>query len=53
MARVTLSKAFSDPRIDKTPPQVPLHWKRPSNTPKSPLRGAVVPILQMGKLRLS
>lgn len=52
MARVTLSKAFSDPRINKTP-QVPLHWKCPSNTPKSPLRGAVVPILQMGKLRLS
>lgn len=52
MAMVTLSKAFSDPRIDKTP-QVPLHWERPSNTRKSPLSGAVLPILQTGKLRLS
>ena len=51
ITRITLSKTFLDPRIDETP-QVPLHWGQPSNSPKNPLRGAVLLILQMGKLRL-
>lgn len=51
MAMITLSKAFPDSRIDRTL-QVPLRWERPCNIPKSTLRGAVLPILQMEKPRL-
>lgn len=51
MARIALGQAFCDPRTGWTP-QVPLLREQLSDTSESPLSGAVLPILQLGKLRL-
>lgn len=51
MARIGLGQAFCDPRTGWTP-QVPLLREQLSDTSESPLSGAVLPILQLGKLRL-